>query len=282
MKVSYESIIADRNCSFRTLHNNVPVKELRWEYHYHPEIELVCVISGNGTRHVGYHKSNFRNGDLVLIGSNIPHSGFGINSLDPHEEIVIQFREEIITFPAEIEEIACFRKLITLSQFGILFSPKTKKKILPKLFQLLETENSRRYPLLLHILFELSDEKDYVLLNKEVMPHTIISKHKERLQAIFTFVEKNYDKQIDINEVADLANLTLPGFCHFFKKATKITFSDFVNQYRIDKACTLLLEGKSISEVCYSTGYSSISYFGRTFKKYMNKTPTEFNNELIK
>ncbi|WEK71200.1 MAG: AraC family transcriptional regulator [Candidatus Chryseobacterium colombiense] len=282
MKVSYESILPDKNCSFRILHNNVPVKELKWEYHYHPEIELICVISGSGTRHVGYNKSNFRNGDLVLIGSNIPHSGFGINSLDPHEEIVVQFREEIIALPREVEEISGLRKLITLSQFGILFSSKVKRKYLPKLVQLLEAENSKRYPLLLNLLFELADEKDYVLLNKEVMPHTIISKHKERLQVIFTFLEKNYDKQIDINEVADLANLTLPAFCNFFKKATKLTFSDFVNQYRMEKACTLLLEGKSITEACYSTGYSSISYFGRTFKKYMGKTPTEFNKELNK
>ncbi len=282
MKVYYESITSDKNSSFRALHINVPVKELRWEYHYHPEIELVCVVSGSGSRHVGYHKGNFRNGDLVLIGPNVPHSGFGNNSIDPHEEIVIQFKEEIMKFPSEIEETSALRKLLMLSKFGILFSDKAKKKLQPKLFQLLDSEGSKRYLLLLNILFELSEDKDYILLNKEVMPHTIISKHKERLQIIFTFLEKNYEKQIDINEVAHLANLTLPAFCNFFKKATKITFSDFVNQYRIDKACTLLLEGKSISEACYSTGYNSISYFNRSFKKYMNKTPTEFINELVR
>lgn len=281
MKVSYESIIPDKNSSFRILHINVPTKELRWEYHYHTEMELVCVISGSGSRHVGYHKSNFRNGDLVLIGSNIPHSGFGLSSVDPHEEIVVQFREEIIQFPQEVEEVVGLRKLVSLSKLGILFNSKTKKKILPKLLQILETENSKRYPLLLNILFELSEDKDYILLNKEVMPHTIISKNKERLQTIFTFLEKNYDKQIEINDVANLANLTLPAFCNFFKKATKITFTDFVNQYRIDKACSLMLQGKSISEACYSSGYNNISYFNRAFKKYMGRTPTEFNNEHI-
>jgi hypothetical protein len=50
---------------------------------------------------VGYHKSNYTNGDLVLIGSNIPHSGFGLNSIDPHEEIVLQFKEEILQFPQQ-------------------------------------------------------------------------------------------------------------------------------------------------------------------------------------
>jgi len=282
MRVSYENITPDRNSSFCTLHFRVPVKEHKWEYHYHQEMELVCVIAGNGTRQVGYHKSNYTNGDLVLIGSNIPHSGFGLNSVDPHEEIVLQFKEEIVRFPKEVEEMSALDRLISKAQFGIMFSQKVKRKILPKLYEMLETENSKRYFILLNILIELAETKDYILLNKEVMPHTVISKNKERLQTIFTFVEKNYNKEIDINDIADLVNLTLPAFCNFFKKTTKITFTDFINQYRIDKACTDILKGKSISESCYNSGYNSISYFSRTFKKYMGKTPTEFNNELVK
>ncbi len=281
MKVSYENIKNDTDCSFRTLHINVPVSELRWEYHYHPEIELVCVVSGNGSRHVGYHKSNFRDGDLVLIGSNIPHSGFGLNSLDPHEEIVIQFSEEIIQFPANVKEFNDIRKMIGLSKFGILFSSETKDRLLPSLYEIMTLKGFEKYLLLQRILAELSAQKDYQLLNKEAMPHTIISKNKERLQAIFTYVEKNFDKDIDINEVAELANLTLPSFCNFFKKTTKMTFTEFLNQYRIDKACAMILQGKSISECCYNTGYNNISYFNRAFKKYVGKTPTEFNNELI-
>ncbi|WP_312421697.1 AraC family transcriptional regulator [Epilithonimonas sp.] len=282
MRVSYENVKPDENSSFRTLHMHFPVKEFRWEYHYHPELELVCVVSGSGTRHVGYHKSSFRDGDLVLIGSNIPHSGFGLNSSDPHEEIVIQFREEIIQFSKDIVELTNLRKMLSVAKFGVLFSSSTKKRILPKLQEILKTKNNKRYLLLLKLLVELSDEKDYVLLNKEVMPHTIISKNKERLQSIFTFVEKNYQKEIDINEIAAIVNLTLPSFCNFFKKTMKITFTDFLNQYRIEKACHHILQGKSVSESCYSTGYNNISYFNRAFKKYVGKTPTEFNNEMIK
>jgi len=114
------------------------------------------------------------------------------------------------------------------------------------------------------------------------MPHTIISKNKDRLQTIFTYIEKNFKKEIAINEVAELVNLTLPSFCNFFKKATKITFTDFINQYRIDKACSLIAQGKTISEACYGTGYNSLSYFSRTFKKCIGKTPTEFRSELGK
>lgn len=276
MKVTFEHVIPDENSSFCVIHNNLPVSLLKWEYHYHPEIELVCVISGSGTRHVGYHKSSYTNGDLVLIGSNIPHSGFGLNSIDPHEEIVLQFNQEIVQFPDREMEARLIKDLLELSKYGIKFSAKTKKNLLPKLKLMLESDGYQRYLLLLEILFELSKSKDYELLNNEIMPYTIISKNKKRLENIFTFVERNYEREIDIETVAKLANLTLPAFCNFFKKATQITFTEFVNRYRINKACLLMAQDKSISECSYSCGFNNVTYFNRMFKKYTEKTPSEF------
>jgi len=276
MKVTFERVIPDEKSSFCTIHNNSPISEFKWEYHYHPEIELVCVLSGNGTRHVGYHKSNYTNGDLVLIGSNIPHSGFGLNSIDPHEEIVLQFKEDILQFPEQESEARSIKSLLELSKFGILYSVDIKNKLLPKLTQMLECEGYKRYLLLLEILFELSKCDEYELLNQEIMPYTIISKNKTRLENIFTFVEHNYDKEISIEEVAKLANLTLPAFCNFFKKATQITFTEFVNRYRINKACLLMIQDKTISECSYSCGFNNVTYFNRMFKKYTEKTPSEF------
>jgi AraC-like DNA-binding protein len=276
MKVTFERVISDEKSSFRTIHNTAPISEFKWEYHYHPEIELVCVISGSGTRHVGYHKSNYTNGDLVLIGSNIPHSGFGLNSIDPHEEIVLQFNENILQFPEQESEARSIKSLLELSKFGILYNNEIKTKLLPKLKQMLKSEGYKRYLLLLEILFELSKCEDYELLNQEIMPYTIIAKNKTRLQNIFTYVERNYDKDIDIEDVARLANLTLPAFCNFFKKATQITFTEFVNRYRINKACLLMTQDKTISECSYSCGFNNVTYFNRMFKKYTEKTPSEF------
>ena len=282
MKVRFETINPDKNSSFRVLHIAVPTKQLRWEYHYHPEMELVCVLSGSGSRHVGYSKSNYMNGDLVLIGPNLPHSGFGLNSIDPHEEIVVQFREEIITLPTYIEEMNTIKRLISNSKFGVLFSNETKEIITPKLQELKNIDGASRYLLLLEILIELANDTKYELLSKETMPHSIVDKNRERLETIFTFIENNFQKEIDVKDVAEMTNLTLPAFSNFFKKATKITFTDFVNQYRIDKACSLILQGKNISESCYNVGYNNLSYFNRTFKKYMGKTPTEFTKEILK
>ncbi len=278
MKVSFEKITPDKNSSFRVLHNTLPTSELKWEYHYHPEIELVCVVSGSGTRHVGYHKSNFTDGDLVLIGSNIPHSGFGLNSVDPHEEIVIQFKAGIISHLEKMAEANKIIKLIEKAKFGICFSEDTKYMIMPYLKEILTSEGYNRYLILLHILYLLSEEEHYTLLNDEVMPYTLISKNSERLQKIFTYVERHYQEEISMTDIAREANLTLPAFCNFFRKTTHITFTEFVNRFRINKACQIIAQGKNISESCYDSGFNSLSYFSRMFKKYIGKTPTEYKN----
>ncbi|WP_394803527.1 helix-turn-helix domain-containing protein [Niabella hibiscisoli] len=73
--------------------------------------------------------------------------------------------------------------------------------------------------------------------------------------------------------------LSVPSFCNFFKKTTQITFSDFVNQYRIQKSCMLLHQDKSISEVCFECGFNNVTYFNRLFKQVMNETPSGFKKE---
>ncbi len=281
MKVILEHISPDDNSSFKVFHiKNIPISELNWQYHYHPEIEIVCVLKGKGTRHVGYHKSHFEDGALALIGSNIPHSGLGLNATDPHEEIVILFREEILSLPEGEPDTNAIRKLIEMSRYGVLFSSEVKNRIIPKLEVITQSEGYTRYLLLLDLLFELSKTEDYELLNTEIMPYTIVSRNRVRLEAVFTYVENGYQNEVDIQQAADLANLTKPAFCNFFKKATSITFVEFVNRYRIDKACILLSQEKSIAESCYATGFNNITYFNKIFKKYTKTTPGQFIRSL--
>ncbi len=281
MKVILEHISPDENSSFKVLHiKGVPISELNWQYHYHSEIEIVCVLHGKGTRHVGYHKSHFEDGALAVIGSNIPHSGFGLNATDPHEEIVVLFKEEILSLPEGETDAVAIRKLIELSRYGVLFSSEVKKQLIPKLKQLAQSDGYTKYLLLLEILYELSKTEDFELMNTEVMPYTIVSRNRTRLEAVFTYVENGYQNEIDIMQAADLANLTKPAFCNFFKKATSLTFVEFVNRYRIDKACILLSQEKSIAESCYATGFNNITYFNKTFKKYTKTTPGQFIRNL--
>lgn len=93
---------------------------------------------------------------------------------------------------------------------------------------------------------------------------------------IYDYVGENYDKDPDVNVIADKVHLSTAAFCRYFKRQTNMTFTDFVNQYRISQAKDLLLQGKSAAEVCYEVGFESTSYFNKLFKTNVGQTPAVF------
>ena len=92
---------------------------------------------------------------------------------------------------------------------------------------------------------------------------------------------QHFKNEIRIDEVANLANMSVPAFCRYFKKRSNKTFSDFIAEIRIGHACKLLgSEQLSIAEVCYESGFNTLSNFNKKFKEIMNITPTEFKKEV--
>jgi AraC-like DNA-binding protein len=120
----------------------------------------------------------------------------------------------------------------------------------------------------------LSDE--FETLNVRPISSQTILKLQERIHRIHQFVETNFQKPNDTQQIADEVNLTLPAFCRYFKKATKLTYTDFVNQYRVQFAKKLLIQDKNVTETCFECGFESLSYFNRTFKKFTGESPSEF------
>jgi AraC-like DNA-binding protein/quercetin dioxygenase-like cupin family protein len=280
MKVEYEIIHPDEGSSFRLLNERVSAEKYAWQYHYHPEYEIVCVLEGSGTRSVGTHTSNYKDGDLVFMGPNLPHAGFGLNSHGIHEEIVVQVKEEVfnqsvITRP----EMASISDLLERSKHGICFLNRTKLVVTERLIRLTKLPPFEKFIEFLSILQIMATSTEFKLLNNSPVISSSLVKKNIRLQNIFNFVEKHFQDEIDIKKAATVANLSVPSFCNYFKKMMNITFTDFVNQYRIRKACELLKMEKTISEACFESGFNNVPYFNKVFKHILHKTPSEFKKK---
>jgi len=280
MKIDLEIILPDEGSSFRLLHTKTTAEKFPWQYHYHPEYEIVCVLNGDGTRHVGNHFSTYENGDLVLMGPNLPHSGFGLNAHGIHEEIVVQikdevFKESILTRP-EMNDISL---LLEKAKYGLWFYGNTKMKVTKKLKKLIKLSAFEKYLELLSALYVMAASNEYELLNPNVDLSSLLKKNNSRLQNIFTYVEQHYNEEANIKKVAAIANLSVPSFCNYFKKLMNCTFTDFINQYRIQRACALMQHEKSVTEISYDCGFNNVAYFNKVFKGIMKKTPTEYKRE---
>ena len=101
------------------------------------------------------------------------------------------------------------------------------------------------------------------------------------MHKIYHFIEVNYQKDIDVNKVAELTHLTTAAFCRYFKKTTHLTFTDFLNQYRINQAKKLLLNNKNVTEACYESGFENLSHFNKTFKKVAGENPSHFKKRHL-
>src|SRR5207237_6351160 len=110
------------------------------------------------------------------------------------------------------------------------------------------------------------------------MERASVFKEQTRMQIIYDHIELNYSKKISIHEVAGLTNLTTAAFCRYFKKMTRLTFTDFLNRYRINQAKKLLMHDKTITEVCYESGFDNLSHFNKTFKKIAGVNTSYFKH----
>ena len=274
MKAQLEDIPSKQGgASFYQTKISVPAFEFKW--HYHPEYELTYILKGNGYRVVGNSHAHFSQGDLVLLGSNLPHTWCGkLDDGSPSEALVIQFSKDFIEPFLKLNESRSIEKLLELSHRGIFCD--TNQLLVDQLYTLTNTSGLDSVLSLLSILDQLSKGISRPLTTENY--HGIITKQFEsRVNKVCTHLQHHFHEAITLKQVSELVFMSESNFCKFFKKATNTTFSDYLNDLRINEACHLLLSSEdNISKIAHDCGFESLSYFNRVFLKKKKHTPSHF------
>jgi len=246
-------------------------------WHFHPEYELVFIDGANGTRHVGKHVSRYEGSDLVFIGSNIPHLNFDYGIKTPYEKIVVHIKPEFLKEAfSSTPELHSVQLLFEQSKHGVAFGKNAKMLVGDRLKKLHTLGYFEQFLEILSILQLLSESIEKELLHNHPVENPHTQKEQGRLRTIYQFLDNHYQRKIKISEVAAMSNLTNAAFCRYFKRMTRLTFTEFVNHYRIDKAKNLLRQDNNITETCFQCGFESISYFNKIFKKVTGVNPLAF------
>ncbi|MEH6534786.1 MAG: AraC family transcriptional regulator [Psychroserpens sp.] len=251
-------------------------------WHFHPEIELVYVDKGQGKRHIGNHLSYFNNSQLLMLGSNLPHNGFTDRLTEKGSEILVQFRPEFLgEVFFNIPEMQTINALFERAKNGILFKIESKQKVGSKLQRLDELKGFDRIILLLEILSDLAEAKDYELLNADGFVFETELQDSTKINMIYNHINTNFRNHISLDEIADKASMTVPAFCRYFKKSTGKTFTKLVNEYRVVHATKLLSESQmSIADVAFECGFNNFSHFNKLFKEFTGKSASKYRGEL--
>jgi AraC-like DNA-binding protein len=279
MKIQREVVLPGPGQSFKLFS---PSLRNYFYWHYHPEYELVYVEATAGIRHVGQHVSSYMGSDLVLIGPNIPHLNFDYGLQAEYRQVVVQLKEDFLGDAfRHTPELAAVEQLFARAAFGLAFSGVCREVVGEQLKAMQGLDHFEQLIALLRIFKVLAAAKDAERLNEIDTSVKPFLNDKIRMSSVYEYIHSRYDQAPDVNEIAGQVHLSTAAFCRYFKRQTKMTFTDFVNQYRIGQAKTLLLQDKSVSEVSFAVGIESLSYFNKLFREHTGENPSAFKKRHL-
>ena len=264
-------------------------------WHFHPHYQLFLVEEGTGTRFIGDSIKPFGPGDMVMLGPDLPHLWRSDNPyFDPQSGLttrglVVYFTHDCLGADFFLRpEMLRLRLLLDLSRRGLCWTGATHDLAVQALRGLVaQPPTFRRVLALLSLLDELSLATDTELITSggytnpmkpaDANESSASSQAYRRMQAVHTYVLTHFHEPIRLDTVADLAGLSPSSFCRYFKARTNKTFVDFVSEVRIGHACKLLTNSHlTITDVCYDSGFRTLSHFNRQFRDVTGQTPSQY------
>lgn len=271
----------DENRSFTVTHDRYPNFLRVW--HYHPEYELVAIQQSTGTRFIGDSIEKFEEGEVVLIGTNVPHMWlndeiyFQDDSKLEAEAVAIHFKKEFLGPDFfRIPEMKPISELLHRADRGIRFTDLDHDMV-DEIEKLMDYDSTTRVFKTIEILYALSKHERFELLSSNSFVSSFQKTENTRMDKIYAFVFENFNQGISASDVAEVAGMNKSAFSRFFKKTHRKPFTRYLNEIKLGYACKLLLENtESITAIGYMSGFNNISNFNRQFKLIYGVAPSSY------
>ncbi len=274
----FEKVLPTENCSWR--YWLYEIEELPFNFHYHPEYEIVLTLNSHGQRYVGDSIENYDDLDLTLIGPHLPHTWCSSQSIlgQPQKVYVAQIPVAWLEQLTNMTDLKSLKPLLQLSRRGIVFSKKVAKESATIFKRMKSKSPSERFIGLLAILQLMHDDPKSQVLSSSGYNIAITSDPStDKLDKIIHYLHEHYTRNLKAEDLAQLVYMSTNHFHRFIKQRTEQTFTELVNQLRISKACSLLINSSMpITTISDNCGFNNISNFNRRFIQFKRMTPSKF------
>jgi AraC-like DNA-binding protein len=230
----------------------------------------------------------FKAGDVVLVGSNLPHYWrFDDAYFEEYTDVTADVRvahfcenfcgEAFLHLPETVH----LRTLLDRAKRGLQVEGETRKKVAELLERIMEADGMYRLLLLMEALYTIAASQQTRQLSSIGFQHNFQEAEYERINTIYEYSLKNFRRPILLEEIAGVANISPNSFCRFFKSRTRKTYSRFLIEIRVGHACKLLIENNlSIKQLCYESGFNNFTSFYKYFKLITGKSPLGYQREF--
>jgi AraC-like DNA-binding protein len=250
--------------------------------HFHPEWQITLMLESTGTQFVGDNVARFQPYDIYFLGSNLPHvfrndAEYYTTSMRAYS-ISIYFRGDILGENFfDIPETQHLKTLLNEASRGFRIRNREANELTALVESVINKKGFGKLLTFLEILNAISVSPHKEFLSSIAYQSTQKETDNQRINDVFEFLMRNYEREVNLEEVAEIASMTPNAFCRFFKLRTRKTFSEFLNDIRIGHACRMLQSGDtSVLEVCFANGFNNVSNFNRQFKNRTKMTPSAY------
>lgn len=248
--------------------------------HQHEEIQLSYIVEGEGTLIVGDTVNYYRQGDILVIGSHIPHVFKSDFNISKSRMLTLFFTKNSFgTDFFELEELKELQQFFKRSIHG--FKAISEEEQMKTLFLQLEKSSKLSQFLILLQLLKIASTANYKSLSSFIYDKKYSDNEGKRMRNVFEYTMNHFDEEVSLQAISEVANMTKNAFCKYFKKRTNKTYIQFLNELRIEHACKLLQNKNehSIAEIAEASGFSNISNFNRQFKANLGMTPLTYRKK---
>ncbi|HEY9534584.1 MAG TPA: helix-turn-helix domain-containing protein [Mucilaginibacter sp.] len=288
MKPQLLKVSNDLVHSFSSRQDKVPYVNNHW--HYHPEVELIYFKQGNGTRFIGDSIQHFQSGDVFLLGTNLPHywrfdNIYFEDEANNHADVsVVHFNENFWgDCFLQLPENTIIRNILERSKHGIKINGDDRLQLGKLIEATVKAEGPQKIMLLMEALMRIGGARQNEVISSIGSRVDFTTSENDRINAIYNYSIANFKRKIQIDEMAEVANISPNSFCRYFKSRTSKTYLQFINEIRVGHACKLLIENKmNLKQICYESGFHNFTSFHKYFKSITGKSPLVYQKTVFK
>jgi len=264
--------------------------------HAHDFLEIAYVVSGTGIHTIGQNEYKVSKGDLFIINHDIPHEfrSFEDMSMPRLHVYNCVFKPEFLDYRLVntkdfrlIMESFLFRSLISkegLTSQELNFvksSDNNIEDIYEKMFREYTLKETGYIEVLRAYVIELIVTIFRIYSKSTSIDEPLEAKRREMIDKVINFMKNNYTKDLKLEDISTIAFLSPGYFSRLFKECTSMTISEYLQNLRIEEACSILKNTDlKVIDVAQEVGYKDLKFFNQLFKKITGKTPGQYRKSL--
>jgi len=250
--------------------------------HSHPETQITLLVEKGGSVFIGGFLEEYSEGDIYFIKGGVPHV-FRSDTHSAKEAYAIS----VFFDQQQLELLGSFNEMTAITDFfeqcgkGAKVTGAAKAQVANFILAMKNDGDFQRLVKLIVLIKMVYETKDFESFDRFTPSKLNYRLEEERMTNILNYTFESYQNPVSIDQVADIANMTNQAFCRYFKKHTRKSYINFLNEVRINAAKQLLNDKRqSIAEIAIAVGFNNLSNFNRFFKKITNTTPSKYRKQL--